>query len=34
MIEDVLNPEQLKWQGNEENIVRRVAALNDMKSVP
>src|SRR5579872_4977703 len=34
MIEDVLNPEQLERQCDQENIVWRVAPLNDMKSMP
>ena len=33
VIKNVFNAEQFEWQGNEENIVRRIAALNDMESV-
>src|SRR6266851_3401859 len=32
MIENVLNPEEFERQGNHENVVRGIAALNDMKS--
>ena len=34
VIEDVLHPKQLKGQCDQKNVVRRIAALNHMKSVP
>src|SRR5712664_273716 len=34
MIEDVFDAKEFERQSNEENGVRRIAALNDMKSVP
>src|ERR1700689_1188731 len=33
MIEDVFDPEQFERQGDNKDVVRRIAALNDMKSV-
>ena len=32
MVENVLNPQELERQRNQENVVGRIAALNDMKS--
>src|SRR5271157_1645207 len=34
VIEDVLDPQQFERQSNQENIVGRIAALNDMKAAP
>src|ERR1035438_1635187 len=34
MIEDVLHPKQFERQSNQENIVGRITALNDMKATP
>src|ERR1039458_5209023 len=34
MIKDVLDTQELERQRDEENIVRRVTTLNDLKSVP
>src|SRR5208283_4076652 len=34
MIEDVLDPQQFERQSNQENIVGRITALNDMKAAP
>src|ERR1035437_73838 len=34
MIEDVLDPEDFEEQGNQENIVRGIAALNHVKPSP
>src|SRR4030095_7516325 len=32
MIKNVLNAKKFKWQGNQDNIVGGITALNDMKS--
>src|SRR5580704_1090037 len=34
MVENVFHAEQLKDQGHQEDIVRRIAGLNDMEAVP
>src|SRR5271157_387262 len=34
VIEDVLDPQQFERQSNQENIVGRITALNDMKAAP
>jgi hypothetical protein len=34
MVENILNAQGFEWQSGQENIVWRIAALNDMKSVP
>ena len=33
VVENVLNTHKFEWQSNQENIVRRIAPLNDMKSM-
>jgi hypothetical protein len=32
LVKDVLLPKELEWQGNQENIVRRIAALNNVET--
>lgn len=34
VVKHVLDAEKLEWKGYEENIVRRVAPLNDMEAAP
>src|ERR1700722_8742920 len=34
VIEDVFHPQQFEGQRNQENVVRGVAALNDLKAAP
>src|SRR6516162_6924920 len=34
MIENILDPKESERQGNQENTIRRIAALNDLKSAP
>src|SRR5579863_412095 len=34
VVEDVLNPEKLERQRDQENIVGRITPLNDMKAAP
>jgi hypothetical protein len=33
VIEDVRDSQDLKWQSNQENVIRRVAPLDDMEPV-
>src|SRR5262245_21075743 len=33
MIENILHAEKLEWQGHQEDIVRRIASLQDMEPV-
>src|SRR5690242_14268148 len=32
MIEDIFDSKQFEWQSDQENVVRRIAALNDIES--
>ena len=34
MVEDILHAQQLERQGDQEDIVGRIAALNDVKAAP
>jgi hypothetical protein len=34
VIEDIFDPEEFERQSNQDNIVRGIAPLNDMKTVP
>src|SRR5262252_6847690 len=34
MIENIFHPEEFEWQGHQEDIVRRIASLQDVEPVP
>ena len=34
MVKDVLDPQEFEWQSNQENVVRRITALNGMEPTP